>query len=327
MPRPDRRGQPADQRARPACGRCAGARPACGCGARARRGGRSAPRGAVRDQGLARHGRRGHDGRHRRLARPRPGARWDRRRPAAGRRRDPARQVEHAGVHLGQRDGQRGLRPDVEPVRPRPNTRREQRRRGVDRRRRRRAVRHRQRQRQQHPAARPPVRRGRHQAHQRTRAEDRALAGVRGAVRVVHAARPDRAARRGPRARPADHRRPRRGGPARRPGPARRSGEGRRRPAAGRVVRRQRDPDADTRDDHRGASRRRCDRRDRGAPRGAGAVRHRRGAAGLGGPHPRGRLRLAVAPHRAGRHHPVMARSTRSGGSPLAPASPWPATR
>ena len=76
--------------------------------------------------------------------------------------------------------------------------------------------------------------------------------GFEGPVRVVHAARPDRAAGRGPRARPADHRRPGRGGPARRPGPARRSGEGRRRRAAGRLVRRQRDPDADARDDRRG---------------------------------------------------------------------------
>ena len=95
--------------------------------------------------------------------------------------------------------------------------------------------------------------------------------GFEGPVRVVHAARPDRPAGRGPRARPADHRRPRRRGPARRPGAARRSGEGRRRRAAGRLVRRQRDPDADARDD------RPRSRRAVAAIAATGA--HRRGAA------------------------------------------------
>ena len=76
----------------------------------------------------------------------------------------------------------------------------------------------------------------------------------------------------------------------------------------------------------RGGGGRRRDRRDGGAPRGAGAARHRCRAAGLGGPHPRRWLRLAVAAHRAGRHARVTARSTRSAGSPLAPASRWPAT-
>ena len=48
-----------------------------------------------------------------------PGSGRDRRRPAAGGRRDPPRQDEHARVHLVERDRQRRLRPDVEPVRPR----------------------------------------------------------------------------------------------------------------------------------------------------------------------------------------------------------------
>ena len=48
-----------------------------------------------------------------------PDARRDRRRAPAGGRRDPARQDEHARVHLVGRDRQRRLRPDLEPVRPR----------------------------------------------------------------------------------------------------------------------------------------------------------------------------------------------------------------
>ena len=72
--------------------------------------------------------------------------------------------------------------------------------------------------------------------------------------------------------------------------------------AAGRLVRRQRDPDADARDDRPRSQAAVAAIAATGAHRrGAGAARHRRGAAGLGGPHPRGRLRLAVAAHRAGR--------------------------
>ena len=88
----------------------------------------SAPRAAARrpvhDQGLARHGRHRDDGGHGRLGGPRAGPRRDGRRPAAGRRRHPARQDEHAGVHLVERGRQPRLRPDVEPVRPRPLARR-----------------------------------------------------------------------------------------------------------------------------------------------------------------------------------------------------------
>ena len=91
-----------------------------------------------------------------------------------------------------------------------------------------------------------------HQADERSRAADRALAGARRPVRVVHAAGTDRAPGRGPRAGPAAHRRPGRRGPARRvPVAARRPGARRRRRAARRVVRRQRHPDADARDARR----------------------------------------------------------------------------
>ena len=128
MPRPDRGRQPAHQRGRPAGRRRAGPGETGRRGARCRFPARPAPRRAVHDQGLARHGGRRHDGRHRGLARPRPRSRRDRRREAAGGGRDPAGQVEHARVHLGERDRQRGLRPDLEPVRPRPDHRRQQRR-------------------------------------------------------------------------------------------------------------------------------------------------------------------------------------------------------
>ena len=110
---------------------------------------------------------------HGRLARPRPGARRDRRGASAGRRRDPAGQDQHAGVHLVQRDRQRRLRPDVEPVRPRAHAGRQQRRAGGDRRRRRLAVRHRQRHGRQHPPAGARLRRRGAQADQRPGPADR----------------------------------------------------------------------------------------------------------------------------------------------------------
>ena len=72
------------------------------------------------------------------------------------------------------------------------------------------AVRHRQRQREQHPPPRAPVRRRGHQADERARPADRALARIRRALPVVHAAGADRPPRRGPGARPARDQRTRR---------------------------------------------------------------------------------------------------------------------
>ena len=202
------------------------------------------------------------------LARPRPGAStrpsW---RACARRRRDPAGQDEHARVHLGERDRQRRLRPDLEPLRPRPDARRQQRRVGGDRRGRRLAVRHRQRQRQQHPPARAPVRRRGDQADERPRAADRAT----GRASRACSSRSRSSARS-----PAGSRTSRsscRSSPARtgriRTSCRRRSAI--RRPSTSRGSRvawfgDNGDPDADARDDRRGPGRRRCDRRDRGAP-------------------------------------------------------------
>ena len=119
LPGADRRGQSPDQRRRRPRGRRARAGPRLVRSAGPRRDRRAAPRRPVHDQGLARHRGARHDGRHDRLEGPRAGSRRHRRRPAAGGRRDPARQDEHARVHLVERDRQRRLRPDVEPVRPR----------------------------------------------------------------------------------------------------------------------------------------------------------------------------------------------------------------
>ena len=96
---------------------------------------------------------------------------------------------------------------------------------------------------------------------------------------------------------------------------------------ARRVVRRQRDPDADARDDRGGAGGGRRDRGDRGTGRGACPARHRRRPAGLGGRDPRRRVRLAVAPHRGRPARPATAPTTRSAGSRRARASRSPATR
>ena len=97
--------------------------------------------------------------------------------------------------------------------------------------------------------------------------------------------------------------------------------------APGRLVRRQRHPDAHARDDGRGPGGGRRDRGDRGDDRGAGAARPSRRPAGVGGGHPRRRLRLAVAAHRAGRDARATARTTGSGGSRCARASRSRATR
>ena len=283
-------------------------------GARTGRGARPAPRGAVHDQGLARHGRRRHDGRHSGLARPRARARRDRRGAAPGRRRDPAGQDEHARVHLGQRDGQRRLRPDLEPVRPRA---------------RRPAAAAAARRRSSPPGA----RRSTSAATAATAsASPRTCAGSPGSSRPAAACRgpvTGRAPRGCSSRSPSWARSPAasrtsssscRSSPGRtgriRTSSRRRSGS--RRPwtsrAAGRLVRRQRDPDADARDDRGRPDRGRRDRGDRGDHRGAGASRPRRRAAGLGGGHPGGRVRLAVAAHRAGRDARGTARSTGSGG-------------
>ena len=141
----------------------------------------------------------------------------DGRRPAAGGRRDPARQDEHAGVHLVGRDRQRRLRPDdrtpttssghpaaAAAGRPRSSPRAARR---------------------STSAATPATASASRPTSAASPASSRRAAACRGPAHwpsfagicsgSLTAARPDRPSRRGPGADPADHRRPGRRGPAR----------------------------------------------------------------------------------------------------------------
>ena len=248
---------------------------------------------------------------HGRLGGPRARPRRDGRRPAEGGRRDPARQDEHAGVHLVERGRQPRLRPDVQPVRPGALARREQRGIGGHRRGRRVAVRHRERHGRQHPAAVAPVRRGRLKPTSGRVPRTGHAPSYRGILESLHPAGTDRPARRGPRAPPADHRRPRRRGPARAPG--RRSATRRRSTIARLRVAWFADDGIETpdaRDDGHGAG------GGRDALRDAGATVEERMPPDQGRAAElwdrldrRRRLRLAVAAHRGGRDRGASART------------------
>ena len=122
------------------------------------------------------------------------GRRRDGRRPLQGGRRDPPRQDQLPALRRRDRDGQRGLRPDEQPVRPGAHARRQQRRRGGHRRRAGLAVRRRHRLGRQRPPPRPLLRPGLPQADRPPRAGHR-RARRRGpdrrARRPAHPARAD----------------------------------------------------------------------------------------------------------------------------------------
>ncbi len=258
---------------------------------------RPAPRRPVHDQGLDRHRGARHDGRHDRLAEPRPGSRRDGRRPAAGGRRDPARQDEHAGVHLVGRDRQRRLRPDVEPVRPEPDARRQLRRGGRDRRRGRR--------RRSTSAATPATASASRPTSAASPASSRRRAACRGPATGRRSPGSSASLQQlGPIARRVDDLAlvlpiiagPDGDRPACRAG--RRSATRTRVDVASAPRRRlhgQRHPDADARDDRRGRGRRRGGRRRPGRRVDvAGPARPRRGLGHVGSPDPERRPRLAA---------------------------------
>ena len=128
-----------------------------------------ARRGAARAQGRALH--RGRPD-HGRLAHPRglaPAVRRDRHRAAQGRRRGHPRQDQHGRVRDGLLHRAQRLRPDAQPVGPRPHPRRLRRRVRGGRRRLRGAAGDRHRHRRVHPAARRRHRHRRRQADLRRR--------------------------------------------------------------------------------------------------------------------------------------------------------------
>ena len=204
---------------------------------------------------------RGHRDRGAGAGRDGPGGRRHRGGPAAGGRRDPARQDQLPALgRPALETDQPGLRPHGQPLRPGQDPGRQQRRRGRGGGRRPLAVRPGHRLGREPAGAGPLLRRRRPQADRRAgpgHRSGRRRGADRGPQRPPHPARPDRPHGRGPGPAPRRARRPRRPRRRGRPGPGRRPGRGPDRGPAGGGPRRRRPGRPDRRHRrHRGGGRR-----------------------------------------------------------------------